>query len=106
VLALPQRLWFESEEILSSFLISKLDEHRAFEQLLGTTTKTNCISWAKLSKESFNVKLRAGFLVTEAFDIDRPGFRGRLCGGRIVSNLAFDLLVTFWTGNFKEVAFS
>jgi hypothetical protein len=70
VLALPQWLWFESEEVLSSFLVGKLDEHRAFEQLLCATTKTNCISRAKLSKKSFNVKLRAGFLVTEAFDID------------------------------------
>jgi hypothetical protein len=74
VLALPHWLWFQSEEVLSSLLICKLDEDRAFEQLLSAAAKANCIGWAELGKESLNVKLRTRFFVTKAFDVDGSGF--------------------------------
>jgi hypothetical protein len=106
VLALPQWLWFKCEEVLGSLLICKLDEHRSLEQSLLSAAKTNCVCRAVLGKEGLNVKLRAWFLITEAFDIDGSGFGRGLCGGRVVSLLAFDLLMAFWASNLKEMAFS
>jgi len=99
VLPLPERLWVKFEELLRSFFILELDENRALEKLLWGTAKTNSIGWTKRSEESFDIELRAWFLVAKSFDVGGARFGLGSWSFGVVGNLALDLLSTFWAAN-------
>jgi hypothetical protein len=106
MLSFPKWLWVKLKELLRSSFILELDEDRPLEKLLWGTTKTNSISWTKRSEESFDIELRAWFLVAKTFDVDgaRFGLGSRSFG--VVGNLALDLLSTFRAADFEEITFS
>jgi hypothetical protein len=106
MLSLPEWLWVKLKELLGSFFILELDEDRTLEKLLWGTAKTNSIGWTKRSEESFDIELRAWFLVAKTFDVDgaRFGLGSRSFG--VVGNLALNLLSTFGAADLEKIAFS
>jgi hypothetical protein len=106
VLSLPERLRVKSKELLSNLITVKLNEDGALEELLVSTTKTNCSSGTVWCEESLDIELRAWLLIAKAFDID--GTRFCLCSWdcRIVRNLALDLFLAVCTSNLEDSAVS
>lgn len=70
MLSLPEWLGIKSKECLGRSIILKFDEDGALEQLLVGAAKAYRVGGTVWSEESFNVKLRAGLLITETLCVN------------------------------------